>query len=569
MKSAIFRLFLCGALTIGLALPLSGALAQEQAAAQEPDPYGTREQIRESYVERVRAQGDFLELSLNDAIRLALTNNLDIAIQNYNEQLNRQSIIQAKGAYDPTLSFSVGINSSSNPNTSVLDAGEGIDVSTRDGFTWDTTYNHPLKFGGRLTLSMNNSRSSSNNAFSTLNPSYDSRFNISFTQPLWRGFINTSTERSIKLSNLDLEISDIDFEKRVSEIVRSVRDRYWDLVLSIQTHDAERRSMNLAIVSYEDSKKRVEIGIEAPIEITSSRSEVASREQVMIQSEVGIVDAEADLKNLLAPDPTASIWDLRLIPTDTPQLTAPTFTLPDAIEAAVQNRPEIQSYMKQLEKLEIDRKFYKREGKPTVDLVLRYGSTAVAGEAFGRTVIDTDNDGIPDTTVNLPNPTSPFQGNLGNSLVDAFKFNFTNYSIAANVTIPLRNRSNGANLARVNIDEQRMRSQLRQTHQTIAVEVRKAYQQIEIQKKRLEAARISRQLAEEQLDGENKRFQAGLSTNFEVLRIQRDVATTRKDELAAEIAYVKALTALEQAMYTLIENSDIAVAKNQSQKTTS
>ena len=104
-------------------------------------------------------------------------------------------------------------------------------------------------------------------------------------------------------------------------------------------------------------------------------------------------------------------------------------------------------------------------------------------------------------------------------------------------------------------------SERRQTTQQVAVEVRKAYQQIKIQKERLEASRVSRELSEEQLDGENKRFQAGLSTNFEVLRIQRDLATAVKDELAAQIAYAKSVTALRQAMYTLIQSNDVVIAK--------
>ncbi len=552
----ILTLFLCGLLAFGQAVALPARQEQEGATSRTQ----AYEQLTESYVERIRREGSFLELSLTDAIRLALTNNLDIAIQNYQEELNRNTIFGTKGFYDPQVSFTVGWRSSTSPATSVLDAGGGISVRQNDGFTWNNSFSQQIPYGGRIQLSLNNSRTFSNSSFSTFNPSYGTGFDIQFTQPLWRGFINTQTERSLKLQNLDLEISDLAFEERVSGVVRQVQDRYWDMVGAINSYDAARRSMNLAIIRYNDSQKRVEIGIEAPIEITSARSEVASRQQSMIQTEVGISDADNDLKNLLAPKNDDPMWDLRIIPTDRPNIEDLRLNLKESIQLALQRRPEMKEYDKEFQRVAINRKFLKREGKPRVDLTFSYGSTGQAGNS--TISIDTDGDGFPDTTV--PNPDNAFPGNFTSSIGRAFGFDFTNYNISATVTIPLRNRSNASSLAAEAINERRLQSQVRQTQQQIAVEVRKAHRQIEIQKERLNAARVARELAEEQLDGENKRFEAGLSTNFEVLRIQRDLADAIQNELAAEIDYVKSITSLRQAMYTLIESTDIVLAKSPS-----
>ena len=550
----ILRLFLCCLLALGQAIPL---LAWQEQEGEGP-AIQAYEQLTESYVDRIRRQGSFLELSLNDAIRLALTNNLDIAIQNYQEELNRNSILGIKGFYDPQVSFTVGWNSSTSPATSVLDAGGGIAVRQSDGFTWNNSISQQIPYGGRLDLSVNNSRTFSNSSFSTFNPSFGTRFNIQLTQPLWRGFINTQTERSLKLQNLDLELTDLAFEERVSGVVRQVQDRYWDMVGAINSYDAARRSMNLAIIRYKDSQKRVEIGIEAPIEITSARSEVAGRQQSMIQTEVGISDADNDLKNLLAPNTDDPMWDLQVIPTDRPNIEDIQLNLKESIQSALQRRPEMREYTKEFERIAINRKFLKREGKPRVDLNFNYGSQGQAGES--TISIDTDGDGLPDTTV--PNPDNAFPGNFTNSIGRAFGFDFTNYNISATITVPLKNRSNAANLAAEAINERMLQSQVRQTQQQIAVEVRKAHRQIEIQKERLNASRVARELAEEQLDGENKRFEAGLSTNFEVLRIQRDLADAIQNELAAEIDYVKSITSLRQAMYTLIESNDLVLAKS-------
>lgn len=544
--------FRCGLLILG------GLLVFGMSVAGPYQPQSERSktaQQTKTFADRVREEGHYKELSLKDAIRLALVNNLDIAIQNFNEETLRQNVRGAHGAYDPTLSFNVGWRSSTRPITNTLTAGGNLNVFRNDGLNWDTTLVQPVRFGGRFQLDLTNRRDSDNSTFNTLNPRFNANFNVRYTQPLWKGFIDTSQERQIKISNLDLEISDLQFEQRVSLVVRQVQDLYWDLVLAIDNFEAERRSMNLAIVAFQDSEKRVEIGIEAPIQITSARSEVATREQSMIQSEVGIVNAENDLKNLLAAAPDDSLWDLRILPTDRPDLRQPSLALREAIAIAIKNRPELKEFDKRLEKNAVDKKFYRRERRPKIDLNISYGSVGARGDAF---TAGQDENGFP---ILIPSPNSPSQGGFGSSYAEVFGFNFTNYSVSADITIPLRNRVSDAAIANASIAERRLLSERRQTQQRISVEVRKAFQQIEIQKKRLDATRVARELQEEQLDGENKRLQAGLSRNFEVLRIQRDLANAVKDELAAQIAYSKAITALKQAMYTLVASNDIVLAK--------
>ncbi len=554
--------FVSGIAVFLLLSPPLGVLAQEQTRTAESTQAQRDYTLQtETFVDRIRREGNYRELSLRDAIRLALSNNLDLAIENFNEEINRTNILSTKGFFDPQVSFTVGIDSSESPTTNTLTAGGDIAVFSRDGFTWNSSFSQNLPYGGDIRLALNNSRTSNNSTFNTFNPSYNTGFNVTFRQPLWRGFIDTSTERQLKIQNLDSQISDLNFEQRVSEIVRNVQDRYWDLVEAIESYEAQRESLNLAVIRYQDSQKRVEIGIEAPIEITSARSEAATREQTLIQSEVGISDADNDLKELLAPDPHAPIWDVRVIPVDRPVVEDIQISLQDAIRIAQERRPELKTYQREFTKIEVNRKFFKREGKPQVDLQISYGSTGIAGTAFLTEREDVDGDGIDDITRLIPDPNNPFNGNLFDSIQEALGFNFTNYNISANVTIPLRNRTNAANIAQQNIQERRLMQQRRQTQQRIAVEVRKAHTQIQIQKKRLEAARVARELAEERMDGENKRFQAGIATNFEVLNVQRDLANSVQDELAAQIAYVKSVTSLRQAMYTLIESSDIVFAK--------
>jgi HAE1 family hydrophobic/amphiphilic exporter-1 len=516
----------------------------------------------DSYKDRIRKSGSFLEMSLNDAIRLALTNNLELEIENYNEDLTRMRVFGTRGYYDPVVRFSLGWISNTRPSTSILDAGSEIPTTIFKNWSFDSRLTQNLVGGGVLTVDFNNDRSTTNSAFSFINPQFGSAFAINYTQPLWRGFRQTSVERQLKIYNLDTEISDSQFKQRVSEIIQQVENQYWELVFAIENFEARRSSLELAIVQYRNNQKRVEIGVMAPIEITSSRAEVATREQEMIQSEVQIINAQNALKRLLAPDPRASLWSLTILPTEQPQVRDVAISLEDAIETALQRRPELEQLRFELEKVEVDRRFYRKDGKPSVNLRFGLTSNGTAGRVLRSIPVDTDGDGVPDTVIpDVPQVDSPFYGNFSDAWGQSFKFDFLSYVTAIDVEIPLRNRTNEAQLAQVAISERQVNSRIRNTQQSIIVDVRNAFEGIHTRKKGLEAARVARQLTEEQLQGENKRFEAGLSTNFEVLRYQRDLADAQVRELRAMIDYQIALTALQKATFTIIDENDIVTAR--------
>ena len=535
---------------------------QEKAATDQTVPIMPEIDRPDSWADRMRRETPVRELSVKDAIRLALINNLEIAIEDYNEDLNRQQVFGAKGFYDPRLRFEVGWAATENPSRSILDAGRGIPVNTTDRIYFDTSLVQNLPNGSSLTVRFNNDRFSTNSTFSFMNPSFGSNFSVLLRQPLWRGFRQTQTRHQLKLFNLDIQISDSQFQQKVSEIVQQVQNQYWELVFAIESYEAIRKSMELAIIQHENNRKRVRIGVMASIEITASRAEVATREQELIQSEVQIITSQNGLKRHLAPDPTAPIWNLTLIPTQLPQVQDLTITLDEAIARAMEKRPELEQNRLLREKVEVDREYYRQDGRPTVDLVATLTNTGRAGEIFGSEFVDTDGDGVPDTGLqNVPQPANPFFGGFGNSWGQVFGFDYINYTLGVSVEIPLRNRANEAQRASLLIEDRQLASQLKNQQQMIIVEVRNAFESIATQRKRLEAARVARQLSEAQLEGENKRFQAGLSTNFEVLRYQRDLSQSQVQELRARVDYQQAVTDLEKAMYTIVDSNDIVLAR--------
>ena len=545
-----------------LTVPFLWAVPQEKTASDQAQSEMPAIDRPESWADRMRRERPVRELSVKDAIRLALTNNLEIAIEDYNEDLNRQLIFGTKGFYDPRIRFEVGWAATENPARSILDAGQGIPVNTTDRIYFDTSLVQNLPNGSSLTLNFNNNRFSTNSSFSFMNPSFGSNIAATLRQPLLRGFRKTQTRRQLMLYNLETQISESQFQQKVSEIVQQVQNQYWELVFAIESYEAIRKSMELAIIQHENNRKRVRIGVMAPIEITASRAEVATREQEMIQSEVQIITAQNGLKRHLAPDPTAPIWNLTLIPTQLPRVQELAITLDEAIARAMERRPELEQNRLLREQVEVDREYYRRDGRPTVDLVASLTNTGRAGEIFGSDFVDSDGDGVPDTRLeNVSQPSNPFFGSFGNSWGQVFGFDYINYTLGVSVEIPLKNRANDAERARILIRDRRLASQLKNQQQMIIVEVRNAYESIATQRKRLEAAGVARQLSEAQLEGENKRFQAGLSTNFEVLRYQRDLSQAQVQELRARVDYQQAVTDLEKAMYTIVDSNDIMLAR--------
>ncbi len=529
-------------LWMGLLLPSQG-WAQDSQIASQGDLV-----IPESYVTRMRQEGPVLEVSLKEAIRLSLVNNLEIAIENYNEDLNREQIIKTHGFYDPTYRFSVGWTSSESPTTSSLQAGGAITVNNTDRFSFDNQLLQNVAGGGILDISFINSRNKTNSNFSFINPRFNSSFNVAFTQPLWRGFRKTGTERQIELYNLDSDINETQFEQRVSEVVQQVQDQYWELAYAVEANETQRQSVELAAIQHENNRKRVDIGVMAPIEITSSQAEIARREQEMIQSEVQIITAQNALKRLLASDPGAGIWNVALIPTDAPRIVDVPISLQESIRTAIERRPELTQIQLQMEQNEINRNYIQKDGKPSLNLRANFGSNGASGQVF---------DPIGGGTV----PDDPRFGNFTTAWAQVLTFDFPVWGVFMDLEIPLRNRSNEADLATAMIRERQLLSTLKNQEQMIIVEVRNAYEGLATRRKSLEAATVASQLSREQLDGETKRFEAGLSTNFEVLRFQRDLAQSQVSELRALVDYQLALTALQKALFTIVGESDIVLAK--------
>ena len=546
---------------IGLAFSLtimpSPVIMAQQAAADSKE--ATKKSadddlppLPSSPIEIAVKDGTALRLSIKDITKLALQNNLEIAISDTNEQLSQQKIIAAYGNYDPTLSASLGVNSQKSANTNTATASTSGTFNKSDRANWNLSYSQSVKTGGQIQGTWNSSRSDNNQSFSLFTPQYNSSMTVQFTQPLWRNLRIDSTRGNIKLVNLDLQSTDSKFKQKVTETISNIQQQYWDLVSAIRDYDIKRNSVKLGQITLRDNKKKVEVGTLAPIAITEAQADLKSRELNLISSEEQILRQENTVRQLVSNDRNAEIWSKVIIPTDEPSFVEYKVDLTTAIETALKQRPELEQFDIQLRQSDINLKMTQNSRKWQFDITGQFGSTGVSGPQAFR--------------FGTPQTPEPLVGGIANAYRTIFTEGFTNWQISFNVQVPLRTRNLDSQYAQQKIQKQQTVMNRISQEQSIQVEIRNALQTLESNRKQVQAAGVARRFAAERLSGEQKRFEAGLSQNYLVLQRQGEVSSAEFNELQALIRYKQAITTLQKAMFTLVESSQFEIAKGSSSK---
>lgn len=550
-STAIGLAFLC--LTVNLAgAPQAPAQTQETAPAQVssnlPPPPASPTEVAEK-------NGTALRMSMKDLTKLALQNNLNIAISDTNEELYGLRIRQAFGPYDPVLALTVGAQNSRSPNTNLATAADAK-YNEVGSARWNLSFSQSVRTGGTVTAFLNSNRQQTNQAFALFSPQYNTNAMVQFSQPLLRNFRIDQNRGTIKLANLDLKLNDSTFKQNVVDTIARIQSLYWDLVGAIRDYDIKRESVRLAQISLRDNRKKVEIGTLAPISITEAQAELASREVDLIVAEERIINVENSLRNLISSDRNADIWQQVVVPTDSPEFKEYKVDLQEAIDTALNNRPELEQLSLKTQQNDVNYAMYKDRSKWQVNLVGQFGSVGVTG---------------PQTFGPGGNPTIPpdLVGGPWHSYNVLFSQGYINWFAGFNIEIPLRNTALDSQLAQVKVQNRQMMMNRRVTEQQIQTDIRNAVQAIETNKKRVDTARIARELAQEQLIGEEKRFQAGLSENFRVLDRQRGLSQAQGVELQSLIAFRQSIITLQRAMYTLLEANDFEIAKTSSQSVAS
>src|SRR6185295_9930913 len=288
-----------------------------------------------------------------------------------------------------------------------------------------------------------------------------------------------------------------------------------------------QQSLGLARELHERNRIQVEVGTMAPLEIVQSEAAIASREEDIIRATANIGDAEDVLRQLLNL-PAGELWEKAILPTTAPETEKISINVDEAIRTAIAERPELRTEELRLAQAQVDASFARNQLKPSLDLTVNYGASGV-GLAFNNAL---------DQVTGLD-----FRGWLA-QLVFAY---------------PLQNRAARAQSASANLDVERLQTELDQQKTTIATEVRRAARAVETAAKQIDAARISREFQEKNLDAEKKRYENGMSTSFQITQIQEDVTQARSNEVTAKITYRTALAEYYRAIGRLLEQHDVGI----------
>jgi outer membrane protein len=485
-------------------------------------------------------QNKVLNLSLRDAISMGLEHNLDIQVERDNIKIAEYNLLSAYGVYDPLVDSQFFFNRVNNPTGSALEAGTGSLSTLSDSYTYNFGFSKLLDTGGQFTADFDNTRSTTNLRFATLNPQFSPRVNFTFRQPLLRNFKNDVNQRNIRRLKKELDISDLTFRQRLIDLIARVQTAYYNLAFALRNEEIQRESVDLAAVQLRNNQIQVKAGTAAPIDIVSAEAALESRKDAAIAALLDITEAENALKTLILDDPNSDVWNHRII-TESIDFTPEPIDLTSALNIAMDRRPEIKQLELQSELNKIELDFLKNQEKPQVDFIASFGGRGLAGTSRTAAPPPTGDPTTPPTTIS-----NPFEGGYATALSNIF--DFRSYQVGVVFSFPLRNRTAKANISRTLVSNTQLEAKKRQMVQSIVTDVRNALQAVETARQRVEAAHAAVVAAEAQLKGEEQKFAVGLSTNFFVLQRQNELSIARGNELRAKTDYNIARANLQRVM---------------------
>ncbi len=476
--------------------------------------------------------GPQFQLTADEAVRMALENNLGIRAERLSPQLQALAVAQTRANYRPVVFSNTRKNSNSNPPQNFLSGGDFV---TNAGFRSNAGIAQALKWGGgSYQASLDGSRNSTSDPTDPFNPRLSSNFNFNFTQPLLRNFSIDQTRQQLLLGQKQQEIADLQLQQRLTQTSRTVRNAYYDLVGAIGQLQVAQQSLDLANESLRNNQRRVEVGTIPPIDIVEAQAEVSRNEEAAIITEAQVRALEDVLRTLVLNPSQPDFWSSRLVPSEQPALTPRSVDVEAAIRNALDKRTDLAQARRQMDQTDITLKYIRNQKLPTVNAVVDYGLAGVAGT---RTLYDTSG--------GFPVPIGAAERNFSAALRDIFGNEFKTWSLQFQVSYPIGTSAADAGLAQARLQREQEVTTLRSLELDVAAQVRDAGRQVETSLKRVEATRKAREFGELRYEAEQKRINVGLSTTFQLFQAQRDLATARLAELNSIIAYNRALVNFE------------------------
>jgi outer membrane protein len=557
-----------------------------------------------------------LQITLQDAVELALENSLDIAVARYNPWIADTDILRTKSggqgrgttgadfgtssanitptnpfvSYDTIITAAAQIDSRTTAVNNPFLSGTGVGANSLTGLHSHATifnlgYSQSFSPGTTINVAWDNTRSSSGSSANFFNPSVQSSLTAGFSQQLLNGFGTFVGRRNIMIAKNNRKIADLVFMAQAITTVTNTINAYWELVYAREAVKVQQQAVAVSDKLFNDNKKQLEIGTMAPLDVTRAESEVASDRQNLIVAQTTQLQDEQILKNAMSKNPLApNLINVEIIPLDLP---APIEAVENSsFEAAIQEafvkRPDIQEQNYNLKNAGIEVRTTKSALLPTLTLSAQYGSSGLAGNSpiLGPSVVTAgapivDSNGNPVTVTGAGGVQTPIfqqvvttpvtgisQQGFGTAQNQVFTNQFPDYFASLNLYLPLRNRSAQADNARATLTQRQLETQLQQLRNAALLDVRNTYIALQQDRARVDAAIKARELQKQTFEAEQKKYTLGASTVYNVILTQRDYVTAQGTELRALSDLVEAKANFERAVGRTLEVNRVTIANS-------
>ncbi len=477
-----------------------------------------------------------LRLTVDEAVKMALDNNVDLAADRLDPQIGDTRVAAAAGLFKPTFASSIDRNNQLQPPSSLL-----FPTSTRtDVVTSNVGLNQRLPwFGTSYSVSWDSSHTDSDSILNSFNPLLRSGLSLSLSQPLLKDFFTDAARTNLAVSRTNRAIADTRLQESVVHTTAAVKAAYWNLVSARANVDARQASLRLAEELVRVNRAKVDVGQSPPIDLVSAEAEVASNQEQLIVAETSVKQAEDRLRVLIFDAAQRDVWNVPLEPVDSPPIATAAIDVESAVSNALRDRADLSRARKDVENATTSLKLAGNQKLPDVRVNASYQANGLGGTEILRS------GGFPGTIVGSGQIIS-----FGTILDQVFRSDFPTWTVGLSVAYPIGQSADEANQARSRLEAQQAAQRVRGAEARAIQQVRDAAWKVEMNARRVETVRAVRDLAEQRRDVEQKRFDVGMSTSFLVIQAQRDLAQARQNELAAILAYNLALVdfeALQQA----------------------
>jgi outer membrane protein TolC len=539
-------------------LLVSGGPAGAQTGGEEPIPVPSlpRQLFLQWSIEDVRPKPEPKEhvgthddtverLSLREAVATALENNPGIAAERLGPQFARASIDRALGVFDPLFVGNAEINRSITPSSSAL---AGADTVRERRILFGAELRKLVRTGARVSAAFNSDELRSNSDFLGLRPQYRPTVLFSLTQPLLRDFGPDLTILLVRSAEAQSSLAYYRYQERAAALVRSVVEGYWGVVGAQENLKAEEDGRRFAETLVRENGARVRAGTLPPIAVREAEAEAAAREERVILAENALRVARERLRLLLQRNPQGAFVPRAIDPADSPEVRDVEPDEQAVLENAIAGRPELLQSRYEVQNQAILAKIKRNNLLPQLDVRGSYGLNGLSGRTVPQTDFRTGE------TVE-----TRFGGDYGRGLDRLSSGEFTSYAAGVTLSFPLDNAVAEAEYTQSRIDLRRSELGYKQLLSDVTLQVRQTVGDVRANSKRITATRLARELAQENLAQQHKRYDVGLATTKDILDFQEKLTTARAAETRALIDYNVSLAALRQSEGSLLAQFDIVL----------